>query len=291
MKIGYPCLNYSIGCTANKKFRLNSYSEENLIEKSTNNINCLKKILDYNLKNNSFFFRISSDIIPFASHPICKFNWQKYYKKDFEEIGHFIKKNNIRISMHPDQFVLINSPNDEIVKRSIKELDYHADILDLMNLDNSAKIQIHVGGVYGNKQEAISRFIKNYNLLPNKIKKRLAIENDDRLFSLKDCLDINKEINIPIIFDTFHHECLNNGESIKEAINLASKTWKNVDGCLMIDYSSQGLDEKKGKHASTLDEVHFKNMIYEIKQANIDFDIILEIKDKEISLKKALNSL
>ena len=190
--------------------------------------------------------------------------------------------------MHPDQFVLINSPNQEIVERSIKELDYHVDVLDLMNLDETAKIQIHVGGIYGNKQEAIARFIKNYELLPEKIKRRLAVENDDKLFSLKDCLEINKKIKIPIIFDTFHHECINNNESLNEAIILASKTWQEKDGPLMIDYSSQAIREKKGKHTNSIDEKHFQEIIIEIKKTNTNPDIMLEIKDKEKSAEKAI---
>lgn len=281
-------MNYSIDCQANKKFKLASYSEENLKEKTQNNINCLKKILEYNLNKEFSFFRISSEIVPFASHEICKFNWQKHFKKQLEEIGTFIKKHNMRISMHPDQFVLINSPNQEIVKRSIEELEYHADILDLMKLDETAKIQIHVGGAYGNKEEAIKRFIKNYETIPEKIKKRLAIENDDKIFSLKDCLEINKKTKIPIIFDTFHHECLNNNETMKDAIILANKTWQKKDGALMIDYSSQAQGERKGKHTNTINIENFKKIIKIIKQTKTNPDIILEIKDKEKSTEKAL---
>jgi len=148
VKIGYPCINTRIGCTANSTFRLKNYSKENLIEKVTNNLNCLRKILEFNAKNNLLFFRISSDLVPFASHPVCRFDWVKHFKREFKEIGDYIKKNNIRISMHPDQFVLINAKDKDIVKRSIKELDYHCSVLDAMGLDGSAKVQIHVGGVY-----------------------------------------------------------------------------------------------------------------------------------------------
>jgi UV DNA damage endonuclease len=289
MKIGYPCINNSVGCTANTTFRLASYSEDLLKQKIKNNLECLFKILKYNKENNLMFFRISSDLVPFASHEICKFNWQEYFKKDFKEIGDFIKKNNFRISMHPDQFVLINSPNPNIVKRSIAELDYHADILDLMELDNSAKIQIHVGGVYKDKPNAIKRFIENYNKLPEKIKNRLAIENDDRLFSLKDCIEINKKTKIPIIFDFLHHECLNNNESFEKAIELSSKTWKKKDGILMTDYSSQAPGERKGKHITSVNLKHFKKIISQIKK--YDFDIMLEIKDKEKSALIVLKEL
>jgi len=193
MKIGYPCINRSVGCTANSTFRLANYSESNLIEKVTNNLDCLNKILRYNVDNDLLFFRISSDLIPFASHPVCTFNWQEYFKERFQDVGNIIIENEIRISMHPDQFVLINSNNESIVSKSILDLKWHCEVLDLMGLNETAKVQIHVGGVYGDKRSAMGRFVDNYEKLPDFIKRRLAIENDERLYSLKDCLSVSKE--------------------------------------------------------------------------------------------------
>jgi UV DNA damage endonuclease len=105
-KIGYPCINLTIGCKSDKTFRLKSYSERRLIETVNNNLDCLLRILKFNVQHDLLFFRITSDLVPFASHPICKFNWQNYFRSKFEYIGEFIRKNEIRISMHPDQFTL-----------------------------------------------------------------------------------------------------------------------------------------------------------------------------------------
>ncbi len=171
MKIGYPCINYSIGKKTVSTFRLSSYSEERLIQCINYNLLTLIEIR-FNIDNDFMFFRISSDIIPFASHPICKFDWKDYFKSDFIQIGQLIKKHDIRISMHPDQFVLINAKNQDIVTNSIKELEYHTVLLDLMGLDQSAKVQIHIGGIYGNKERSKKQFIANYkNLLSEEIKK------------------------------------------------------------------------------------------------------------------------
>lgn len=287
MKLGYPCINNGIGCTANSTFRLKNYSKGNLIEKVTANLNCLKNILEFNVKNSLLFFRISSDLVPFASHPVCRYNWVKHFKKDFKEIGDYIKRHKIRISMHPDQFVLINAKDQNIIKRSIKELYYHCRVLESMGLDASAKVQIHVGGVYGEKYKSIQRFIDNHKKLPKKIRKRLVIENDHRSYSLKDCILINKKTGIPVIFDTYHHECLNNGESFREAIIKAMKTWGKTDGKLMIDYSSEGT--KKGAHSKSISIPSFKKFLKETK--GLDFDIMLEIKDKEKSALKAIKCL
>ncbi len=289
MKIGYPCINRSIGCTANRTFRLRNYSEGLLIEKVSNNLDCLFKILRWNLSKGLMFFRISSDLIPFASHPVCKFDWVKHFDRRFKEIGRFILNNKIRISMHPDQFVLINALKKDIVKRSISELKYHCQVLDAMGLDSSAKVQIHIGGVYGDKEKSKERFVKEYKKLPYLIKKRLAIENDHYMYSLKDCLDINEKTKIPIIFDNFHHFCYNNGESYSEAVSLADSTWRRKDGLLMTDYSSQKKRERKGKHAEHINIRDFKKYVQETKK--YDFDIMLEIKDKEKSALKAVKVL
>ncbi|MGE0243749.1 MAG: UV DNA damage repair endonuclease UvsE [Nitrososphaeraceae archaeon] len=287
MKIGYPCINQSIGKKTVSTFRLSSYNEERLIRSINYNLDTLNEILNYNIKNDLMFFRVSSNMIPFASHPICKFDWKDYFKSEFINIGQLIKKHNIRISMHPDQFVLINAKNQDIVDKSIKELEYHNDLLDLMQLDTSAKIQIHVGGVYGDKQESIKRFILNYkNLLSDEIKKRLVIENDDHLYKLNTCLEIHSNIGIPIILDTFHHECFGNNLSLIDALHKANSTWNyHKDGVLMIDYSNQEPNQRKGKHSNILDMKKFLQFIHSIK--DIDLDIMLEIKDKEKSAKKA----
>jgi UV DNA damage endonuclease len=289
LKIGYPCINRSIGCTANSTFRLASYSKENLLAKVKDNLNCLTKILEYNVERGLLFFRISSDLVPFASHPICKVDWAKHFTKEFRQIGSFIKKHQIRISMHPDQFVLINSPRRIVVQRSIKELEYHCKVLDTMDLDSTAKVQIHIGGIYGDKEKAIERFINTYQSLPATIKKRLVIENDHISYSLKDCLAIYKRIGGPILFDTFHHQCLNHGELIRKAIKMAIPTWQKKDGLLMIDYSSQKPNARKGTHAEHINIERFEQFIKATKGLN--FDIMLEIKDKEQSALKAFKVL
>ncbi|MEO0084396.1 MAG: UV DNA damage repair endonuclease UvsE [candidate division WOR-3 bacterium] len=265
-----------------------SYSEENLINKVTNNLNCLQKILEFNVKHQLLFFRISSDLVPFAAHPICKFNWQKYFRNEFCSIGKYIKKHKIRISMHPDQFVLINAIKKDVLRKSIDELIYHCTVLDLMELDSAAKIQIHVGGVYGDKEQSIKRFINQYAQLPSMIKKRLVIENDHIAYSIQDCIRINHEIGIPVVFDLLHHECYNNQENVSYAIKLAAATWRKNDGCLMIDYSSQKAKAKIGTHAEHINFQHFKRFIDNLIKLNTDFDIMFEIKDKEKSALRAL---
>ncbi|MDI6810951.1 MAG: UV DNA damage repair endonuclease UvsE [archaeon] len=289
MRIGYPGINWSIGCKGDRTFRFKSYSKARLVATVENNLNCLSEMLSFNINHSLLFFRITSDLIPFASHPINQFDWQGYFKRKFQAIGEFIATHDIRISMHPDQFTLINSVDNEVVERSVKELLYHAQVLDLMELDTSAKIQIHVGGMYGDKAKSIGRFIKRFNELDEQIQKRLVIENDDKLYSLKDCLQIHAETGMPVLFDVYHHELNNYRETIREAFDLFTKTWAEQDGVPMVDYSFQQPGERNGKHVETIDLKHFKTFIEKTKA--FDFDIMLEIKDKEQSALKAVDVL
>jgi UV DNA damage endonuclease len=289
MKIGYPCINRGIGCSTNSTFRLASYAEELLIQKVENNLKCLYKILQYNVQNGFYFFRISSDLVPFASHPVCTFDWANHFRGELRKVGEFIAEHGIRISMHPDQFVIINALKDDVVERSIKELEYHCTLLDKMGLDSTAKIQIHLGGVYGDKDSAMDRFISTYNSLSKPLKSRLVIENDDRSYSLEDCLSVYEKIGIPIIFDAFHHQCLNNGETVRQGLELSARTWSESDGIPMVDYSSQQKGQRCGSHAKTLNPAKFKGFLQEIR--GLDFDVMLEIKDKENSAFKALEIL
>lgn len=289
MRIGYACINTSLDCSSSKTFRLKSYSEERLVSTISQNLTCLEQIITYNNNKNLLFFRISSDIIPFASHPICTFDWQDFFKGHLQRIGSNINAHKMRISMHPDQFTILNALDPAITERSKKELLYHTQFLDLLELNQSAKIQIHVGGVYGNKEKSIERFIEHYNSLFNSIKTRLVIENDERSFSIDNCLQISHITGIPVLFDSFHHSILNNGESYREALDKCSKTWKNKDGPPMIDYSSQNPEGKSGNHAQHIDLIDFKKLLSKIK--GIECDIMLEIKDKEKSALKALHAI
>jgi UV DNA damage endonuclease len=158
--------------------------------------------------------------------------------------------------MHPDQFVILNSHNEKTVQNSLRELRYHCNLLDEICLDDTAKVQIHLGGIYGSKSEAINRFIKTYNntqLVDHSIKKRLVVENDDNLYSLKDCFVIHKQTGVPIVFDSFHHGCFYGiskddtkieGEgSLRDTLVKAMSTWNHdKDGIPLVDFSNQ--DEK-----------------------------------------------
>lgn len=286
MKVGYPCINRTIEVKGARTFRLRSYSERRLIETVANNLDCLAEILKFNIDHHILFFRISSDLVPFASHPICQFDWLKYFRDRLKSIGKFITLHNIRISMHPGQYAVLNSHDSEIVARSIEELQYHSSLLETMGLDMTAKIQIHVGGIYGNKDKSLGRFIDRYHILAEALKQRLVIENDDRSYTLDDCMRIYDETGAPILFDVFHHEMNHAGSSCRDALVKAMRTWQDRDGIPMVDYSHSQNGVGQIGHAYSIDVSHFECFLRQTEP--YDFDVMLEIKDKETSAIKAV---
>jgi UV DNA damage endonuclease len=287
MKIGYPCVNEAMDCSAANTFRLASYSEERLLAAVTANLTCLRRLLQWNVAQGLLFFRMGSGIVPFGSHEVNTFPWQTHFAADFREVGDYIKAHDLRVSFHPDQFVVLNSPSPDIVRRSVDELIYQGSMLDLMGLDGTAKLQIHVGGLYGDRELAINRFAAVHATLPAAVKARVVVENDDRLFSLRDCLHLHELTGVPILFDNFHHECLNHGEPMHDALRLAAATWHPTrDGVPMMDYSSQAVGERKGKHTDDLVDDLFRSFLAELH--GLDMDLMLEIKNKEASALRAV---
>ena len=285
MRIGYPCINRTIGCTGSRTFRLKSYSEERLIAAASNNLDCLLQMLRFNAEHKILFFRISSDLIPFASHDVCQLDWPSYFGRELGEIGDYISSHDMRISMHPGQYTVLNSPDVSTVGNSIEELLYHARVLDAMALDRSAKIQIHVGGVYGDRGKGMLRFVERWRDLDDRVKERLVIENDERNYSLSDCLGIHDNTGIPVLFDVLHHEMNNRGESLAGAFALFTKTWEEEDGTPMVDYS-QSTGGPGARHSESIDVHQYKRFLEQTKA--FDYDVMLEIKDKEASVLRVL---
>lgn len=285
MRIGYPCISRTLGCVGARTFRLRSYSLSRLEEVMASNLDCLETMLHWNADHGLRFFRITSDLVPLASHPEVRPPWQERIGGRLSKIGRWVSEQGVRIDMHPGQYTVLNAKEDRIVANAILDLEYHCDVLDLMGLDHSAKIQIHVGGVYGDRAASMERFVNAVRCLPEGIGARLVIENDERSFPLEDCLTLSSRIGIPVVFDAYHHDLLNRGEPLRDALATAGETWGSEDGIPIVDYSSPAAGGRFGRHAETLDVRHFKMFL--AQSAPHDFDLMLEIKDKELSALRA----
>lgn len=286
-RIGYACMNMDTEPNIFKTCRINSVTQERLIELIDHNLEVLEAMIDYNIKHGNKMYRVSSSLIPFASNEVNCLDWQNYFKSDFERIRKKIKGADIRISCHPGQYTVINSKDTHVIERSIKELEYHSQLMELLSGDSIHKMILHVGGVYDDKQESMERFIQVYKTrLSENIKKYLVIENDDRLYTVEDILYISNKIGIPLVFDNLHHLCNPSLEhlSIREILDQVRATWPAVMVPKM-HYSQQDKDKRMGAHSYTIHLDAF-DRDYEGYIKGNPIDIMLEVKDKNRSFMK-----
>jgi len=290
MNIGYACLTEGVENTRLKTCILKNATSNRLQSIIEANLGSLKNMVEYNIKNGIKVLRISSDIIPFGSHPVNTLAWWEVFNEELREIGEKAKDNGIRLTMHPGQYTVLNSPRPDVVERAVKELQYHARFLDAMNLSSESKMILHIGGVYVDKKAAIERFKKQYRLLDDNIKNRLVIENDDKQYTISEVLSIGESENIPVVFDNLHNK-LNPDVSRSEFdwISMCKKTWKSKDGNQKIHYSQQAANKRNGSHSDTVDVEKFLDFYKKIPNSNID--IMLEVKDKNLSAVKCVNAI
>lgn len=291
MSIGYACLSVGVPNTKFKSCIQANATDENLTRIIANNLDSLSNLIDYNIENEIKLFRISSDLIPFASSPVNKLDWQHLFASELTAIGNKILAGNMRVSMHPGQYTVLNSPKDDVVERAVADLEYHTALLDAMRLCKKHKIVLHIGGVYGDKCTAVERFVKNYLLLNKNIKERLVIENDDKSYHVGDVLNISETLHIPAIYDNLHNN-LNPADSAKEDaywVHMCKKTWSTNDGLQKIHYSQQNETKRAGSHSETIKISEF--IAFYNRVQGEDIDIMLEVKDKNLSAVKCINSL
>lgn len=291
MTIGYACLTIGVPATNMRTCRIANANDKILHKLISHNLQALENMIDYNIDNNVKLFRITSDIIPFGSSPVIDLNWEDLFFEQFNNLSRKIGDNGIRISMHPGQYTVLNSPRKEVVARAVEDLNYHLKVIHALGGDNTNKIILHIGGVYGDKTRAIQRFIFNYKSLDENVKKYLVIENDDRSYTIEDVLGIGEKLDIPVVFDNLHY-AINDVDTVKDDlywINRCKQTWENKDGRQKIHYSQQDPLKKPGAHSQTIKFTEFIDYYNSINGK--DLDIMLEVKDKNLSAIKCINIL
>ena len=294
MNLGYACINLTLSnnkpkVTTNRSMVKKTFLHKGLdyaSELSLLNCQDLIKILNWNVENKIKLFRLSSEFFPWASE------YQLQDLKDYNEIksvlleaGLFAKNNNLRLTAHPGPFNVLVSPRENVVNNTIDDLSMHGEMFDLLGLDRSPynKINIHCNGVYGDKISAMNRFCENFQKLPDSVKSRLTIENDDKssMYSVKDLMYIYEKIGVPIVFDYHHHRFCNGDLSEKEALKLAISTWPKTIKPI-VHYS-----ESKSVHESNSlikPQAHSDFITSLPKLYGYDIDVMVEAKAKELSI-------
>lgn len=295
IRLGLCCINtelreHDIFCS--RTMIRKNFTVKKAQELAIKNIKDISKMAEWNSKNDIYVFRLSSEIFPHFTDEETEPYTIDFALEMLKEAGENCKRYNQRITMHPGQYNQVGAKEDRVFKNTIKDLKMHADILDAMGMDNDSVICVHGGGVYGNKEQTIKRWIEQYKLLPENVQRRLAIENCERCYSVVDCLKIAESCNIPLIFDCHHYDCHNliNKDDEKEIINIEDymdrivNTWKNRNIRPLFHVSQQRKGAKIGTHSDFIDELPYYYLNFPEKYGNLDIEI--EAKLKEQAIKK-----
>ena len=273
--------------------KLDSELAMKLIDKKIiSNFENLEKIIKYNIKNNIHFYRMTSNLIPLATHQAVNFEYIRKYNKFYNKIGKLINDNNLRVDTHPDQYCVLNSTKSDIVNSSISILKFHKNMLKAFKIKNP-KMILHVGSSVFGKKNSMKRFINNFNTLDDEIKKMLIIENDDKIFNIIDVLDLCTKINVPMVLDYHHFMCNNSGECLKNYVEKIFNTWNNDELVPKVHFSSPKNKTKKEfrSHHDYVDSDEFIKFIEDVKFLNRDFDIMIEAKMKDDALFRLVREL
>ena len=294
MNLGYACINMTLGSqkprvTTNRSMIKRTFLEKGIEyagELGLQNAKDLFTILQWNNRKGIKVFRVSSDMFPWASeYGIENSPYYKRIETVLRACGNFATTNGIRITSHPGPFNVLVSPREHVVENTIKDLEIHGKIFDMMGLSRTPynKLNIHCNGVYGDKKSAMDRFCTNFERLSDSVKSRLTVENDDKasMYSVKDLMYIHERIGIPIVFDYHHHQFCTGGLSEQEALELAMTSWP--EGITPeVHYSeSKALHEENSKLKPQAHSDYIKELpnLY----GNV-VDVMVEAKAKELAI-------
>ena len=305
MNIGYACINMQLSypqqygeqekgvlpITTGRSMIRRTFDSKGIVyasEKTLSNCSDLEEIVKWNINNGYKFFRVTSNLAPWKS----EYRWDEM--PDIEQIrrhlwsaGTMANTHNLRLTSHPGPFNVLTSPHPHVVTNCVRDLTDHGDVFDMMNLSRTPynKINIHIGGAYGDKESAMKRFCENFELLPDSVKSRLTVENDDRasMYSVRDLYEgVYKKIGIPIVFDYHHHQFCTGDLSEKEALEIAISTWPK-DIVPVVHYSESRREEQLDESIRV--QAHSDYVYDYIDTYGNNVDIMIEAKAKELAVK------
>lgn len=283
--LGYPCINISLGndVSNSRTCRIASITKDKINDICLKNTTDLIKILEWNLANKIYYFRLSSNFFPFMDHPRYSYKLSDLESGDgiigeFKRCGDFIRKHNMRVSCHPGQYTVLASDSQEIINKSIESLKMHSLIGDLLELDGlDFAVNIHVGTKFSKERAKI--FCDSFKKMPLDVQKRITVENDDKsnCWSVSNLYDyIYGEIGTPICFDYHHWNCHNGDLNAEDSFKKSVSTWVNRIPEAHISTGQNGLTDRShaGYIVGPIENWHDSETI----------DLMFEAKQKDLAL-------
>lgn len=294
IRLGYACISETLPITSSSTYTYTNFCKEKDLKKLDSiiksNLLALKELLIYNIKNNIHFFRFSSGIIPLATMDDVQFNYFNNYTDLYDEIGRLVKKYKLRVDFHPSEFCVLNSTRQDVINSSINILEYHYNLLDYFSI-NYKTLVLHVGGCTFGKDKSITRFCNNFKKLSKCIQSCIAIENDDKIFTVSDCLKIHDIINVPIVFDYHHYLCNSGEEKFDDFIEKVFSSWNGQTPKMHFSSPKSKLKKERRSHHDYINSDSFIDFIEKIKTYDQDIDIMIEAKKKDEALFRLVREL
>lgn len=294
IRLGYACISETLAVTSSSSYTYTQFCKDEddtkLDQVIRSNLEALEQILVYNIKNHIHFYRLSSGIIPLATKAGVLYDYVEPYRKEYQRLGQIIKESNMRVDFHPNEYCVLNSMREEVVLQSIEILKYHYQLLEQLGIKNKVLI-LHIGSMAGGKIRSLSRFCRVFAQLDPKIQRAIAIENDDKVYNIDDCLELSKRLNIPIVFDYHHHICNPGKLTMDEFLPQVFQSWK---GCRpKIHFSSPKSKQKKEfrSHHDYIDSDVFLAFLQKIEKYFWDIDVMIEAKKKDEALFRLIREI
>lgn len=281
IRLGYPTQNLTIPASTNRTLRLSSLQNPEKVKTLVQeNIAGLREIIHWNAARGIGLFRIGQSLIPFASHPAFPYDWRAEHEQELRESGDLAQAAGIRLSMHPGQYIQPSSLKPDVVRCSIEELRASARILALLGGPDSVLV-LHLGGGNGDKSATIRRFVESLRD-EEEVLRYLALENDERIWSVPEVARTAIALGVPAITDTLHHQ-LNPGDlTLSEAMDLSLPTWETRGGRPKVHISSQNPEKQPGAHAFYIDLADWNGLLDSL--GGREADVMVEAKGKERAL-------
>lgn len=250
------------------------------------------RLLKHNSASDIHFYRLTSRLIPLANHEeLLDWDYLRPLKSQLREIGDYAKSHKMRIDFHPDHFVLINSPQEHILKNSIQTLKLHYLLLKGMGIDSTHRCVIHVGGNYKETEMSLERFVENWMDVPKSIQKMIMLENDDTSFTLDDTLYLCEKLEIPLVFDFHHHLAHHQNPKWENNWNRVVQTWQHSPLPIKMHMSSPKSDKTFRHHADYVDSDMFFRFLNEIRGSVSQIDCMIEAKSKDQALFQLIDDV
>lgn len=248
----------------------------------------LFRALEFCRQNGIGCFRINSQILPLKTHPDAGYDMSDLPDAEavmdtFKACGRFCRDHDIRTTFHPDQFIVLSSPHADVVARSVADLEYQAEVAEWVNAD---AINIHAGGVYGDKASALKRLRKTVEMLPDPVRERLTLENDDKSYSPRDLLPVCEDMQIPLTYDVHHHRCLKDGLTVEQATAQAAAGW-NREPLFHLSSPEKGWESGAPRNHHDYIDVRDLPKLW----LSMDITVEVEAKAKELAVLKLMKAL